>query len=91
MKFVHFLCLQKWVVVKNSNICDICAASLKDLPQELLQGLPQRLPQTVRRELVQEDHHLPMNLKIGMAIMWVYTGAIILLPLFIRHLEGKAL
>ena len=79
MKFVHFLCLQEWVVVKNSNTCDICAAVLKGMPLQL------------RRQIVHEDHHLPMNLKIAVATMWVYTGAILLLPLFIRHLEGKLL
>ena len=38
-----------------------------------------------------EVNKLPLNLKCAIATMWVYTGLVILLPLFIHHWEGKAL
>lgn len=77
MKFVHASCLQEWVTVKNSNVCDICAAQM---PVQVVQA---------RRH--HEVNKLPLNLKCAIATMWVYTGLVILLPLFIHHWEGKAL
>lgn len=79
MKYVHDSCLRLWVNTSNSNLCDICFASLPVPP--VTRGCP----------FQREDEQLPVSLKFAIATMWFYTGMVLLLPFFIRHLERRAL
>jgi hypothetical protein len=83
MKFVHASCLRAWMSVKNSGQCDICLTQLPFQPPAI-EGLCQMNLQVLRRQ-----EELPLSLKFAIAGMWVYTGLVLMVPLFICLLEGK--